>query len=67
MGGNSPETHWLGLHTFTAEGVGSIPGSGTTSPQATHTAIKRKEKKNGVSGTRGQQSGGAGLVSPSLR
>ena len=25
---------WLGLHTFTAEGVGSVPGQGTKIPQA---------------------------------
>ena len=26
---NSLVVRWLGLHTFTAEGVGSIPGQGT--------------------------------------
>ena len=27
--GNSLVAKWLGLHTFTAEGPGSIPGQGT--------------------------------------
>ena len=27
--GNSLVVQWLGLHTFTAEGLGSIPGQGT--------------------------------------
>ena len=44
MGGNSPETHWLGLCTFTAEGVGSIPGWGTKSPQAAKHSQKKERK-----------------------
>ena len=32
--GNSLVVHWLELGTFTAEGVGSIPGWGTKIPQA---------------------------------
>ena len=32
--GNSLVVQWLGLHTFTAEGAGSIPGWGTKIPQA---------------------------------
>ena len=32
---------WLGLCTFTAEGVGSIPGQGTKIPQA----LRPKNKK----------------------
>jgi len=31
--GEFPEVQWLGLCTFTAEGVGSIPGCGTEIPQ----------------------------------
>ena len=31
--GNSLAVLWLGLHTFTAEGMGSIPGRGTKIPQ----------------------------------
>ena len=34
--GNSLAVHWLGLGTFTAEGLGSIPGQGNKIPQATH-------------------------------
>ena len=32
--GNSLAVQWLGFHTVTAEGPGSIPGQGTTIPQA---------------------------------
>ena len=32
--GNSLAIQWLGLHTLTAEGPGSIPGRGTKIPQA---------------------------------
>ena len=32
--GNSPAVQWLGLFTFTAEGLGSIPDQGTKIPQA---------------------------------
>ena len=32
--GNSLVVQWLGLCTFTAEGLGSIPGQGTKIPQA---------------------------------
>ena len=32
--GNSLVVQWLGLYTFTAEGVGSIPTLGTKIPQA---------------------------------
>ena len=32
--GNSLAVQWLGLHTFTAEGRGSVPGWGTKIPQA---------------------------------
>ena len=31
--GNSLVVQWLGLHAFTAEGVGSIPDQGTKIPQ----------------------------------
>ena len=33
---------WSGLHTFTANGIGLIPGQRTKIPQA-----RRKEKKEG--------------------
>lgn len=33
---------WLGLHVFTAEGLGSIPALGTKSPQATLHGRKKK-------------------------
>ena len=36
---------WLGLLTVTVEGLGSIPGWGTTIPQATMMQQKKKEKK----------------------
>ena len=32
--GNSLVVQWLGFHTFTAEGLGSIPGLGTKILQA---------------------------------
>ena len=32
---NSLVVQWLGLHAFTAKGVGSVPGQGTKIPQAT--------------------------------
>ena len=32
--GNSLVVQWLGLHIFTASGLGSIPGQGTKIPQA---------------------------------
>ena len=32
--GNSLVVQWLGLHAFTAEDLGSIPGQGTKIPQA---------------------------------
>ena len=36
---------WLGLHAFTAEGMGSIPGRGTKILQATWAATKKKKEK----------------------
>ena len=39
--GTSLVVQWLGLHTFTAEGTGSIPGQGTKIPQA----AQRSQKK----------------------
>ena len=42
MRGNSLVARWLGLHTLTVEGSGSIPGRGTKSPQA----VGRGQKKN---------------------
>ena len=52
--GNSLVVQWLGLRTFTAKVVGSIPGQGTKIPQAARCnqknffnlkKKKRKEKK----------------------
>ena len=43
QGGNSLEVQWLGLHAFTAEGLGSIPGQGTKIPQAARRDEKKKE------------------------
>ena len=42
--GSSLVVQWLELHTFTAEGAGSIPGWGTKIPQARKT--KNKNEKN---------------------
>ena len=36
---------WLGLHIFTAEGTGPIPGRGTEIPQAARCSQKNKKKK----------------------
>ena len=44
--GNSLADQRLGLHAFTAEGPGSIPGQGTEIPQATWGSKKKKKKKN---------------------
>ena len=41
--GNSLAVQWSGLGTFTAEGLGSIPGQGTKIPQA---KTKTKSKTN---------------------
>ena len=35
---------WLGLGTFTAMVLGSIPGQGTKIPQASQSSQKRKKK-----------------------
>ena len=35
---------WLGLHAFTAEGVGLAPGWGTKIPQAAQCGQKKKKK-----------------------
>ena len=34
ISGNTLAVQWLGLHAFTAEGLGSISGQGTKIPQA---------------------------------
>ena len=34
---------WLGLHTSTAGGTGSIPGGGTKIPEAGNMARKKKK------------------------
>ena len=36
---------WLELHMFTAEGMDSIPGQGTTIPQTAQQGQERKEEK----------------------
>ena len=46
MVGNFLEFQWLGLHTFTAEGTGSIPGQGTKIPQAARHSQKNKTERN---------------------
>ena len=35
---------WLGLHAFTAEDAGSIPGRGTKIPQAAQCGQKKRIK-----------------------
>ena len=42
--GNSLGVQWLGLHVFTAESTGSIPGRGTKIPQAKRPKKKKKKK-----------------------
>ena len=42
---------WLGLHTLTAKGTGSIPGRGTKLPQA----ILHSQKENGEKITTGRE------------
>ena len=47
--GNSLAAQWLGLHAFTAEGAGSIPGWGTKILQAVQhgqSPPKNNSKKN---------------------
>ena len=41
--GNSPAVQWLGLHTFTADGPGSIPGRALRSHKCRGTAKKKKK------------------------
>ena len=41
--GNPLEVQWLGLHTLTAEGQGSIPGRGTKIPQAVWCGQNQKQ------------------------
>ena len=36
---------WLGLHAFTAGGMGSIPGPGTKVPHAAWQGQKKKERE----------------------
>ena len=45
MIGNSLVVQWLGLHAFTAEDLGSIPGWGTKIPQAVQNGQKKKNKQ----------------------
>ena len=41
---NSLAGQWLALCTFSAEGLGSIPGQGTKIPQDVHYSKKKKQK-----------------------
>ena len=43
--GNSLEVQWLGIHTSTAGGTGSIPGRGTKIPHAARRSQKQTKKK----------------------
>ena len=40
---NSPVVQWLGLHAFTAKGMGLIPGRGAKIPQAKWCGQKKKD------------------------
>ena len=42
---NTLAVQWLGLHAFTAEGAGSIPGQRTKIPQATQRGKKKESLK----------------------
>ena len=42
--GNSLAVQWLGLHTFTAEGLGSIPGQELRSHRPCGMAEKKKSR-----------------------
>ena len=43
LGGNSLTVQWLGLHAFTAEGLGSVPGQGTKIPCGVIKKLKKKK------------------------
>ena len=43
--GNSLVVQRLGHHTFTAEGLGSIPGQGTKTPRAKKQKKRERKKK----------------------
>ena len=43
--GKSRVVQWLRFHTFTAVGLGSIPGQGTELPQAIQPSQKIKDKQ----------------------
>ena len=45
--GNSLLIQWLGFHTFTAQGQGSIPDQETKIPQAMQPKKKKVKKKMG--------------------
>ena len=49
MTGNSLAVQWLGLCTFTAEGLGSISGQGTKINPAIHAPWPKKPKKITIS------------------
>ena len=43
--GTSLATQWLGLHTFTAKGLGSIPALGTKIPQVVPCSQEKDDKR----------------------
>ena len=45
---------WLVLHDFTAEGMGSVAGQGSRTPQAMRYGQKKKSHLEGENGTGGQ-------------
>lgn len=56
--GNCLAVQWLGLGTFAAEGLGSIPGRGTEIPQARLHSRKREREtgRDGRTNRRGTES-----------
>ena len=65
--GNSLVTWWLRLSTFTAEGLGLIPGQETKIPQTLRLSHKNKQKTPRRSGAQGQAaSSGTELRRPNL-
>ena len=55
--GNSLVVQWLRLHTFTAVGLGSIPGRGTKIPQAVLHGQTNKETLNITNKSKNKQVG----------
>ena len=59
---NSLLVQWLGLCTFTAKGLGSIPGQGPNIPQAMFCGQKKKKKPTKIQ----KQKTGLDLAASSL-